>query len=250
MPIAWFGAFVVGFSLGLIGAGGSILTVPVLIYLVGQTDKVAITGSLAVVGGTSLVGALPYIYRNRVDWGYVVLFGVPGMAGAYGGAYLAQFVPGTFQLMVFGIVVVLAGVLMIRPVQGQDSPRASHAYWKMTAEGLALGIVTGFVGVGGGFLIVPALIFLGRLPMRIAVGTSLLIITLKSLSGFYKYLDVLSALHLSLDWEVIGLFTILGTVGSLAGSFVSPHLPQQALRRVFAGFLFVVGIFIVWQNFS
>ncbi len=247
---AWFGALAIGFSLGLTGAGGSILTVPVLVYLVGQADKVAIAGALAIVGGTSLVGALPYIYRNRVDWRYVILFGGPGMAGAYGGASLAQFVPGTLQLIVFGILAVLAGVLMIRPVQVLDSPRASHAYWKITAEGLALGIVTGFVGVGGGFLIVPALVLLGSLPIRVAVGTSLLIITLKSLSGFYKYLDILGALHLTLDWEVIGLFTILGIVGSLAGGFVSPYLPQRALRRGFAGFLFVVGICIVWQNFS
>jgi uncharacterized membrane protein YfcA len=123
-------------------------------------------------------------------------------------------------------------------------------YWKITAEGLAVGMITGFVGVGGGFLIVPALVLLGGLPMHVAVGTSLLIITLKSFSGFYKYLDVLSALQLSLDWDIIGLFTVLGIVGSFAGSLVSTRLPQHTLRRVFACFLFVIGTSILWKNFS
>ena len=250
MLIAWCGALAIGLSLGLLGAGGSILTVPVLVYLVGQVDKVAIAGSLAIVGGVSLVGALPYIVQRRVDWRSVVLFGLPGMAGTYGGAYLAQFVSGTFQLIVFGVLVVLASVLMIRPVPVQDSPSPPQAHWKITAEGLVVGIITGFVGVGGGFLIVPALVLLGGLSMHIAVGTSLLIITLKSFSGFYKYLAVLSALQLSLDWEVIGLFTVLGIVGSFAGSLVSTRLPQHTLRRAFAGFLFVIGTSILWQNFS
>ena len=250
MLIAWFGALAIGLSLGLLGAGGSILTVPVLVYLVGQVDKVAIAGSLAIVGGISLVGALPYIVQRRVDWHSVVLFGLPGMAGTYGGAYLAQFVSGTLQLIVFGALVVLAGVLMIRPVQVQDSPPAPQAYWKITAEGLLVGVVTGFVGIGGGFLIVPALVLLGGLPMHVAVGTSLLIITLKSFSGFYKYLDVLTALQLSLDWDIIGLFTVLGILGSFAGSLVSTRLPQHTLRRAFACFLFVIGTSILWQNFS
>lgn len=250
MLIAWFGALAIGLSLGLLGAGGSILTVPVLVYLVGQIDKVAIAGSLAIVGGISLVGALPYIVQRRVDWRSVVLFGLPGMAGAYGGAYLAKFVPGTLQLVVFGALVVLASVLMIRPAAVQDTPPAPQADWKITLEGLVVGIVTGFVGVGGGFLIVPALVLLGGLSMHVAVGTSLLIITLKSFSGFYKYLDVLNALQLSLDWDIIGLFTVLGIVGSFAGSLVSTRLPQHTLRRTFACFLFVIGTSILWQNFS
>ena len=250
MFIAWFGALAIGLSLGLLGAGGSILTVPVLVYLVGQVDKVAIAGSLAIVGGISLVGALPYIVKRRVDWRSVILFGLPGMAGTYGGAYLAQFVSGTFQIIVFGVLVVLAGVLMIRPVQVKDTAATPQVYWKIAAEGLVVGIITGFVGVGGGFLIVPALVLLGGLPMHIAIGTSLLIIALKSLSGFYKYLDVLSTLQLSLDWEIIRLFTVLGILGSFAGSLVSTQLPQQTLRRTFACFLFVIGTSILWQNFS
>ena len=249
MLIAWFGALAIGLSLGLLGAGGSILTVPVLVYLVGQVDKVAIAGSLAIVGGISLVGAVPYIFQHRVDWRSVALFGVPGMAGTYGGAYLATFVPGTLQLVVFGILVVLASMLMIQPVQVQDSPPTPQAYWKIITEGLVVGIITGFVGVGGGFLIVPALVLLGGLPMHVAVGTSLLIITLKSFSGLYKYLEVLQTLDLSLDWRVIGLFTLLGIVGSVAGNRLSSQLPQQTLRRAFASFLFVIGTFVLWKNF-
>lgn len=249
MLIAWFGALAIGLSLGLLGAGGSILTVPVLVYLVGQVDKVAIAGSLAIVGGISLVGAVPYIFQHRVDWRSVALFGLPGMAGTYGGAYLATFVPGTLQLVVFGILVVLASMLMIRPVQVQDSPSTPQAYWKIITEGLVVGIITGFVGVGGGFLIVPALVLLGGLPMHVAVGTSLLIITLKSFSGLYKYLEVLQTLDLSLDWRVIGLFTLLGIVGSIVGNRLSSQLPQQMLRRAFASFLFVIGTFVLWKNF-
>ena len=250
MVLVWLGALAIGLSLGLLGAGGSILTVPVLVYLVGQVDKVAIAGSLAIVGGISLVGALPYIFQRRVDWTSVVLFGLPGMVGTYGGAYLATFVSGTLQLAVFGLLVVVAGVLMLRPIPVADSSPQRQAYWKITSEGLLVGAVTGFVGVGGGFLIIPALVLLAGLPMHIAIGTSLLIIALKSLSGFYKYLEVLHTLQLSLDWQIIGLFTAVGIVGSLAGNMVSTQLPQQTLRRAFAGFLFVIGTTILWKNFS
>jgi len=250
MAIAWLGAVVIGLSLGLLGAGGSILTVPVLVYLVGQVDKVAIAGSLAIVGGISLVGALPYMLQRRIDWRSVALFGLPGMAGTYGVAYLATFVSGPFQLIVFALLVVAAGGLMIRPVTGGEAPPPPQAYWKIMAEGFCVGIITGFVGVGGGFLIVPALVLLGGLSMHIAIGTSLLIIALKSFSGFYKYLDVLSELQLSLDWNVIWLFTALGIGGSFVGSLVSARVPQQTLRRAFACFLFVIGTSILWKNFS
>ena len=111
-------------------------------------------------------------------------------------------------------------------------------------------MLTGFVGVGGGFLIVPALVLLGGLPMSLAVGTSLVIIALKSYSGFYKYLDVLVALQIQLDWHVIGLFSTLGIAGSLAGGLVGARLPQHILHRAFAALLFAVSLFIVWQLFS
>lgn len=249
MTITWIGALFIGLSLGLLGSGGSVLTVPTLVYLVGQDEKVAIAGSLAIVGGISLVGAIPYAVQRRIDWKSVFLFGLPGMGGTYLGAYLARFVSGTAQLLLFAVIMVIAGVMMLRPQKLEDTPHHPHAYWKIALEGVAVGVVTGLVGVGGGFLIVPALVLLGGLPMHIAVGTSLLIIALKSFSGLYKYLSVLAALDLSLDWQIVILFTVIGIAGGLVGNIIGTRLPQQTLQRAFATFLFVMGGYILWQNF-
>lgn len=285
MIFAWFGALAIGLSLGLLGSGGSILTVPVLVYLVGQADKVAIAGSLAIVGGISLIGAIPYALKRRIDWRSVLLFGLPGMAGTYLGAFLAVYVSGAFQLLLFAVIMLLAAVMMLRPSPADtqavsealptDVPpteaaalettqdvvdRAAtdpaetaarpkrQAVWKVGLEGLLVGIVTGLVGVGGGFLIVPALVLLGGLSMHMAVGTSLVIIALKSFSGFYKYTDVLAELGLGLDWGIILVVTGLGIVGSFAGNLIGTRIPQGALRRGFAVFLVVMGTFILWQN--
>lgn len=195
MILSWIGALMVGLSLGLLGSGGSILTVPVLIYLAGEQEKVAIAESLGIVGAISLAGFIPYALQNQVHWRSVILFGLPGMAGTYGGAMIAGFVSGTFQLLLFAFVMVLAAGMMFldkeKPTGPKGNVQISHASWKIILEGLAVGVLTGLVGVGGGFLIVPALILLGGLPMSLAVGTSLIIIALKSFSGFFKYMDVL-----------------------------------------------------------
>ncbi len=250
MVTAWFGALSIGITLGLLGSGGSILTVPILVYLLGQPDKVAIAGSLAIVGGISLFGALPYALKNQVDWRSVLLFGVPGMIGSFAGAYLAQFVSGSLQMLLFALIMILAAFFMFRGNGAMArAGTGSHAWWKIGAEGLVVGIVTGLVGVGGGFLIVPALALLGGLSMPIAVGTSLLIIALKSFVGFMEYLQVLGAIDLHLDWGVIALFICLGAVGSLLGKLVGGRISQMALQRMFAAFLLVVGVFVLWQNF-
>ena len=243
------GALLVGLSLGLLGSGGSILTVPVLTYLVGQDEKIAIAGSLGIVGAISLVAALPYARSRLVDYRSILFFGVPGMAGAYLGASLSQFVSGATQLAVFAALMLVAGVFMLRPFEEHGDAEVVHRnVLKIALEGLTVGVVTGFVGVGGGFLIVPALVLLGGLPMHRAIGTSLFIIALKSFTGFYKYLDVLDGLGLRLDWNVVGTFTLLGILGGFAGKAVSTKLPQQLLKRSFAVFLFVVGAFIVAQS--
>ncbi len=250
MIFAWFGALAIGLSLGLLGSGGSILTVPVLVYLVGQADKVAIAGSLAIVGGISLVGAIPYALRRRIDWRSVLLFGIPGMAGTYFGAFLAAYVSGAFQLLLFAVIMLLAAAMMLRPspeIDPSETPK-KQAVWKVGLEGLTVGVITGLVGVGGGFLIVPALVLLGGLPMHMAIGTSLIIIAFKSFSGFYKYTQVLQDLGLSLDWGIIALMMGLGIVGSFAGNAIGSKVPQAALRRGFAVFLIVMGTFILWQN--
>jgi len=250
MIAAWVGAVAIGLSLGLLGSGGSVLTVPVLVYLVGQDEKVAIAGSLAVVGSIALVGALPYLARRMVDWRSVALFGIPGMIGTWMGAWSAGFVSGETQLLVFALVMLLAAGLMLRRTPLVSSgPRVRRA-WKVVADGLAVGMLTGFVGVGGGFLIVPALVLLGGLGMHRAVATSLLIIALKSFAGFWKYLDVLDDRGLSLDWTVLGTVTLLGVIGSLAGNRLAVRLPHDRLKQGFGFFLILMGIFIIWRSLS
>jgi uncharacterized membrane protein YfcA/rhodanese-related sulfurtransferase len=241
------GAVAIGLVLGLLGSGGSILTVPVLVYLAGEPDKVAIAESLAIVGAIAAVGALPYARQKLVHWRSVLYFGVPGILGTYGGAALSAFVPGAVQLALFAVVMLLAAGLMLRGKKeaGAQSEGRRQAAWLIALEGLVVGVLTGLVGVGGGFLIVPALVLLGGLSMRLAVGTSLLIIAAKSAAGFWKYLDVLAGDGLSVDWQLIGLFAAVGIVGSFAGNALSQRVPQAQLKRGFAVFLVIMGGFIL-----
>ena len=249
MTIAVFGAVFIGLSLGLLGSGGSILTVPILVYVLGQPDKVAIAGSLAIVGGISLFGAIPFAVGRRIDWRSVLFFGVPGMIGSFGGAFLAQYVSGAVQLLLFSIIMLVAAVIMFKPKRkDDDAPHKPHPIWQIAIEGVIVGVITGLVGVGGGFLIVPALALLGGLPMHVAIGTSLLIIALKSFVGFFEYLHVLSDLNLSMDWTVVLIFVGVGVVGSLIGKTIGSRVPQLALQRTFAVFLLMIGSFILWQN--
>lgn len=248
MILAWLGAILIGVSLGLLGSGGSILTVPVLVYLVGQDEKVAFAGSLAIVGVISLVSALAYARRGQIDWRSVVWFGLPGMVGAVLGAYAARWVPGWVQMLVFAAMMLVAAVLMLRPMSLSEEARTPRPFWKIGTDGLLVGALTGLVGVGGGFLIIPALVLLGGLSMSLAVGTSLMIIAMKSASGFWEYLHVLDDLNLSLDWGLIGLFSLLGVAGGYLGQRLNDKLPQEVLRQVFAVFLLVMGAFIIWRN--
>ncbi|MEO1086681.1 MAG: sulfite exporter TauE/SafE family protein, partial [Acidobacteriota bacterium] len=173
MTLAWIGALAIGLSLGALGSGGSILTVPVLVYLVGQDEKTAIAGSLFIVGAIATAGGAQFAVRRLVSWRSVVLFGLPGMAGTLAGAWLGGLVSGTVQLGVFAMVMLLAAGLMFRPPVGDTAESAPRAGGRVALDGLAVGVLTGFVGVGGGFLIVPALVLLGGLSMHLAVGTSL-----------------------------------------------------------------------------
>ncbi len=243
----WIGAVLIGLSLGLFGSGGSIVTVPVLVYLVGQEEKVAIAGSLFIVGAVAGLGAISFLRKGLIHWRSVLWFGVPGVAGTVGGAWVAAFVSGRFQLIVFSLVMLGAAVGMVRGgsmVTGAD-PKPPRARWKIMADGLAVGALTGFVGVGGGFLIIPALVLLGGLTPVLAVGTSLLIIAAKSFAGFAKYLSVLDGLGLAVDWQVLGWFTLLGGAASLVGGALSRRMPERLFRQAFAVALVVVGVFIL-----
>ena len=246
--LALLGGLLIGISLGLLGSGGSILTVPVLAYGLGHMEKVAIAESLLIVGAIAFIGSLSYIRSRQISWSTALLFGLPGMAGTYGGAILARHVSGSVQLLVFGVVILAAAALMFRPPAPESSPRPDHPVALVMLQGLAIGVLTGFVGVGGGFLIVPALVLLRGLRIHQAVGTSLIIIALNSSAGFVKYLETLRAAHLSVDWVTMGTFIALGTLGTLVGARAGKRLDPRTLRRVFAVFLVAMSLLIIFRE--
>lgn len=248
MLIEALGGLVIGLFLGLLGSGGSILALPLLVYLLAHDPKVAVAESLAIVGAIALFGAVTAAVGRRVDWRSVVLFGTPAVAGTYLGAWIAQFVAGTVQLLLFAVVVLVASAFMFRR-GGPETERAAEpstgSRIRVVAEGLGVGILTGLVGVGGGFLVVPALVLLGGLPMRVAVGTSLCIIALKSGAGFAEYHGQMHAAGAGIAWRTIGIFVALGVVGSLLGGRIGGRLPQAQLRRIFAVFLVAIGVLML-----
>lgn len=248
MIYAIFGALLVGVSLGLMGSGGSILTVPVLVYLLDQPAKEAIAGSLVIVGAIALVGAARYSWQGLVSWRHVVLFGAPGVVATYGGAWVSQFASGAVQLVVFAGIMGLASWAMLRPPRLAEETHGRRALPWLLAAGVVVGLVTGFVGVGGGFLLVPALVLLGGLGMHRAVATSLSIIVINSVSGFYKHQQLLSGSGHALDWHVIGLFVVIGALGSLAGNFVARRIHHRRLRQAFGVFLILMCGFILWRT--
>ena len=242
------GALAIGLSLGLLGSGGSILTVPVLVYLLGQDEKVAIAGSLFIVGSIAAAGGLQFLRAGFIQWRSVFVFGLPGMVGTYLGAVIAAYVSGVMQLALFALVMLMASWLMLRPLDLADAGAPARQAWKIAADGLVVGVITGLVGVGGGFMIVPALVLLGGLSMHHAVATSLIIIALKSYSGFVKYLDVLEQQSLSLDWTTLVVVTVIGIAGSVVGSKLARRLPQDQLKRWFGYFLIVMGLYILARS--
>jgi len=243
--LAWPGALVIGLSLGMLGSGGSILTVPVLVYLVGQEEKLAIAGSLAIVGLIAAAACLPYIRDKLVDWRTVFFFGIPGMVGTYFGAWSAAFVSGAVQLSVFAAVMLTAAYFMLNPKELTPTEHTSRGFTKITLDGLCIGALTGFVGVGGGFLVVPALVVLGGLTMHRAVATSLVIIALKSVAGFVKYHDVLAAEQLSIDWQIITTIAAIGIIGSFVGNRWACRISQDRLKQGFGYLLVIMGVFIL-----
>ncbi len=239
-----------GLTLGLLGGGGSTLAVPVLKYVMGFGAKEAIASSLVVVGVTSLSGAAEHWREGNVRPRVVLIFGLSAMAGAYIGAkYLASFFSGTAQLLLFGTVMLVAALFMLRENGSgadQDAPRTrltAKLSLTLVTLGAGVGVLTGLVGVGGGFLIVPALVLLIGLPMKAAVGTSLLVISMNSVSGFVGYLG-----KVSLPWGLIVLFTALAVVGSFTGTYLTRFVPQGTLKRLFAVFLILMAIFILYQS--
>jgi uncharacterized membrane protein YfcA len=253
VPLAVLGALLVGFSLGMLGAGGSILTVPVLTYVLGQEGKTAIASSLAIVAGISLLGALPYAHRREIDWRSAAWFGAAGMMGAWLGALVAERLTADAQLLLFASVMLVAAVRMLRPRapdadESQPGRRAGRPRIRLVSTGLLVGVVTGIVGVGGGFLIVPALVLLVGLGMRRAVGTSLVVIAANALAGFVKYLGTLDSLQLRLDWRVIAIFVAVGGAGTLVGSSLGSRLSAARLRQGFGVLLACLATYMFFEE--
>ncbi|HUE96423.1 MAG TPA: sulfite exporter TauE/SafE family protein [Longimicrobiaceae bacterium] len=245
-------AAVIGLALGMLGGGGSILTVPVLVYVLGFGAKEAIATSLAVVGATSLLGALGHWRAGNVNLRIAGIFGAVAMVGTYLGARLSVFFSGSAQLILFAVVMLAAAYFMFRGLplrcpegfDEADEPALKEMpLLLIAAEGIGVGVLTGLVGVGGGFLIVPALVLLGRVPMKQAIGTSLLVIAMKSAAGFYGYLG-----QVAVDWAFIGWFTAVAIVGILAGAYLVGFVSQVRLQRAFAVFLLAMGTWLLYQN--
>lgn len=242
-------AALIGLSLGLLGGGGSILTVPIFVYVLGFEAKEAIAMSLAVVGATSLFGTFGHWRAGNVNMRVALIFGTVAMAGTYLGARLAVFFSGAAQLALFAVVMLLAAFFMFRDKKPQDATAADTGapaqmpLGLIVLEGIAVGVLTGLVGVGGGFLVVPALVILGKIPMKQAVGTSLLVIAMKSFAGFIGYMG-----QVEIQWGFMAGFTAVAVVGILAGTYLVRFVSQAALKRAFAVFLVVMGTFILYQN--
>lgn len=238
-------AVLVGLTLGLLGGGGSILTLPILVYVAGMETKEAIATSLLVVGVTSAVAAISHARAGRVQWRTGLLFGAAGMVGAYAGGRIAQFIPGAVLLGAFALMMIATAVAMLRGRKAGSS-RSAHdkiPLGRVLLDGVVVGLVTGIVGAGGGFLVVPALTLLGGLSMPVAVGTSLLVIAMKSGAGFAGYLS-----SVSIDWRLAAMITLAAVVGSLIGGRFANKVHPDTLRRAFGWFVLVMAAFILVQE--
>ena len=247
MTVLGYGlAVLIGLILGLLGGGGAILTVPVLHYVLGFPLKIAIPMSLVVVGLTSAFGVIHHARAGKVRWRNALGFGPPAIVGAILGAELGLRVDASVQRGVLAAVLLLAAFAMFRggfSSAPETPPPPRHWTPFITVTGAAVGLLTGFVGVGGGFMYVPALTALVGIPMKEAVGTSLVLIVLSCTAGFLRYMG-----DVTLDWQAIAVFTGLAFVGVAAGSRLIPYLSQQALKRVFAALLLAMGMLVMLRG--
>jgi len=250
-------AILVGVSLGLIGSGGSILTVPILVYVMGVAPVNATAYSLFIVGATALVGGIKNAAEKNVDFKTVLIFGIPSIAAVYlTRAYLVPFIPkevwsighfvvtkDIFLMMLFAIVMVLASYSMIKPSKKEDAYTGEIKYNipMIFLEGTIVGVLTGLVGAGGGFLIIPALVLLARIPMKLAVGTSLFIIAAKSLIGFYGDIKA----NPNLDFHLMLYFTLASIIGMFIGIYLAKKIDGAKLKTGFGWFVLVMGLYII-----
>jgi uncharacterized membrane protein YfcA len=254
--IGYILAIVVGISLGLIGSGGSILSVPILVYIMGVEPILATAYSLFVVGTTALFGGIQKAKQKLVDFKKVVLFGVPTILAVFiTRKFIVPNIPdilfstaiftlkkSVLIMIVFAIVMIFASVRMIKPLKNKivnDDSKIN--YFSILTQGLFIGLVAGFVGAGGGFLIIPALLFFAKTPMKMAIGTSLFIVSAQSLIGFIGDLRP----EQNMNWSLLILFTSCSIIGVFVGSFLSKKIEGEKLKTAFGWFVLAMGIYII-----
>ena len=260
--LGYFSALIIGISLGLIGGGGSILAVPVLAYLFSVNEKVATAYSLFIVGASALVGGLKQHLKGYVDWRTAVVFGLPAIVGV---SVVRRFVVPALPEVLFNIddfeftrrmgMFGLFAILMIpaafsmlktrKEKKQKGDGTVKYNYPLIIGEGLLVGGITGMIGAGGGFLIIPALVILANVEMKVAVGTSLIIIAFKSLLGFFLG----DALTMEIDWIFLTVFTLISFVGIFIGSYLSNFIDGKKLKKGFGYFIFIMAIFIFYMEF-
>ena len=260
--LGYFSALIIGISLGLIGGGGSILAVPVLAYLFSVNEKVATAYSLFIVGASALVGGLKQHLKGYVDWRTAVVFGLPAIVGV---SVVRRFVVPALPEVLFNIddfeftrrmgMFGLFAILMIpaafsmlktrKEKKQKGDGTVKYNYPLIIGEGLLVGGITGMIGAGGGFLIIPALVILANVEMKVAVGTSLIIIAFKSLLGFF----IGDALTMEIDWMFLIVFTLISFVGIFIGSYLSNFIDGNKLKKGYGYFIFVMAIFIFYMEF-
>ncbi len=257
--LGYIASLVIGISLGLIGGGGSILTVPVLVYLFGIEPILATAYSLFIVGSTSLIGAVPKFKQGLINMKTAVIFGIPSIAAVFATRkFIVPAIPrvvfhvgdfevtkGLLMMLLFAVLMIIASISMINSKVAKDedgitSTPQKFNYPLILVEGIVVGVLTGLVGAGGGFLIIPALVILSKLPMKQAVGTSLLIIAAKSLIGFTGDLS-----HFVMDWKLLIIVTIIAIAGILLGDWMNKKISSEKLKKGFGWFVLVMGIYIV-----
>jgi uncharacterized membrane protein YfcA len=255
----YIASILIGISLGLIGGGGSILTVPVLVYLFHVEPMMATAYSLFIVGASSLVGAFPKYRQGMISMKTAIVFGIPSIAAVFATRkFIVPAIPkevfsigdlvvtkALLMMILFAVLMVAASVSMIRDKKNTASGEKVQQvfnYPMILLEGTVVGVLTGLVGAGGGFLIIPALVMLSKLPMKMAVGTSLLIIAAKSLIGFTG--DVMMA-GATMDWTLLGMVTALAIVGIFIGNYLSKSIDGNKLKKGFGWFVLVMGIYII-----
>jgi uncharacterized membrane protein YfcA len=257
--LGYFASILIGISLGMVGSGGSILTVPVLVYLMNVEPMLATTSSLFIVGVTSFVGALRAYVKKQVDFRAVTEFGIPSIFSIFiTRHYLLPAIPdtifsigklhvskGIFLMLLFAVLLLLASLSMIKKQVSENAgtvtdEKRNQQIFPLVLLGLFIGMVTGLLGAGGGFLIIPSLVIFLKLPMKTAVGTSLLLVAINSLFGF-----LFSLKEFHYDWTILLTFTALAIAGIFIGSRFAQKIPAATLKRAFGWFVLAMGIYII-----